>query len=98
MALRRAGKIPTDTAAPGVAACFADTLMGLRSLAKPVGNLTDGHLPWGDRKGIVRPQHRGDGLQFGGRVTAVKHSKLTEKLKRASKRTCFDLANEEGLA
>jgi hypothetical protein len=72
--------------------------MGLWSLAKTVGNLTNRYLPWGGKKEIVGPQHRGEGLQFGSRVTAVQHSKLTEKLKEASRWTCLHLAEEEGLA
>ncbi len=55
VAVRRAGKVATNTAASCTAGGLACTLMKLRSLSESLCYLTDGDFAMGDRKGIVRP-------------------------------------------
>ncbi len=55
MAVKRAGKVATNTAASCTAGGLACTLMKLRSLSESLCYLTDGDIAMGDGKGIVRP-------------------------------------------
>ncbi len=53
VAVSRAGKVMTNTAASCTAGGMACTLMKLRSLSEVLCYLNDGDFAMGDRKGIV---------------------------------------------